>query len=143
MRDTDEKPVAGQTKDLHQLRGQPDEIILVVEDDEQVRSVAVKNIEELGYGTLEAQNAAAALRILDAHPGIVLLFTDIVMPDMNGRALADEARRRRPALKVLFTTGFTRNAVVHNGVVDAGVNFIAKPFSIEALATKIRTALDG
>jgi DNA-binding NtrC family response regulator len=135
--------VLEQPRDLQQLRGQPGETILVVEDDEQVRSVALRNIEELGYGTLEAQNAAAALRVLDAHPEIVLLFTDIVMPDMNGRALADEATRRRPALKVLFTTGFTRNAVVHNGVVDAGVNFIAKPFSIEALATKIRMALDG
>jgi signal transduction histidine kinase len=143
MRDTHEAPVLGQPRDLQQLRGQPGETILVVEDDEQVRSVALRNIEELGYGTLEAQNAAAALRVLDAHPEIVLLFTDIVMPDMNGRALADEATRRRPALKVLFTTGFTRNAVVHNGVVDAGVNFIAKPFSIEALATKIRMALDG
>jgi DNA-binding NtrC family response regulator len=65
------------------------------------------------------------------------------MPDMNGRALAEEAQRRRPNLKVLFTTGFTRNAVIHNGVVDPGVNFLAKPFSLEALGTRLRTVLEG
>ncbi|WP_147041432.1 response regulator, partial [Skermanella aerolata] len=73
---------------------------------------------------------------------IVLLFTDIVMPDINGRKLADEALRRRPELKVLFTTGYTRNAVVHNGVLDPGVELIGKPFTLEELAAKVRAVLD-
>jgi CheY-like chemotaxis protein len=65
------------------------------------------------------------------------------MPGMNGRKLADLARQRRPDLKVLYTTGFTRNAVVHNGILDPGVNFLAKPFTLEQLATKVREAIDG
>jgi CheY-like chemotaxis protein len=81
--------------------------------------------------------------LLDTHPDIALLFTDIVMPDVNGAGLAEEARRRRPELKVLFTTGYTRNAVVHNGVLDPGVELIGKPFTIEELAAKVREVLDA
>jgi CheY-like chemotaxis protein len=83
---------------------------------------------------LAAESAKEALDLLDKHPEISLLFTDIVMPDMGGDKLADEAIQRRPNLRVLYTTGFARNAVVHHGVLDAGVNFIAKPFVIEELA---------
>ena len=79
--------------------------------------------------------------MLDEHPEIILLFTDIVMPGMNGRKLADEALSRRPDLKVLFTTGFTRNAVVHGGVLDAGVHLIVKPFTIEQLAAKMSAVI--
>ena len=71
-----------------------------------------------------------------------MMFTDVIMPDVNGRKLADEAQRRRPDLRVLFTTGYTRNAVVHNGVLDAGVEIIGKPFNIEELAVKVREVLD-
>ena len=92
---------------------------------------------------LEADSAAAALRLLDAHPEIVVMFTDVIMPDVNGRRLADEALRRRPDLKVLFTTGYTRNAVVHNGVLDPGVELLGKPFTIEELAAKMRDVLDA
>ena len=81
--------------------------------------------------------------MLDAHPEVDLLFTDVVMPDMNGRQLADEARRRKPALKVLFTTGYTRNAIVHNGVLDPGVQLISKPFTLDQLARKVAAVLDG
>ncbi len=84
-----------------------------------------------------------ALRQLETHPDVTLLFTDIVMPGMNGRKLADQALQSRPGLKLLFTTGFTRNAVVHNGVLDHGVNFLAKPFTIDQLAEKVRAVLDG
>ena len=70
------------------------------------------------------------------------MFTDVVMPDTNGKKLADEARRRRPDLKVLFTTGYTANAVVHGGVLDAGVNFLSKPFTLNQLAAKVRSVLD-
>jgi signal transduction histidine kinase/ActR/RegA family two-component response regulator len=117
------------------------EVVLVVEDEERVRQISVDILRELGYTVIHADGAAAALRQLDAHPQITLLFTDIVMPDMNGRKLADEATRRRPDLKVLFTTGFTRNAVVHNGVLDPGVNFLPKPFTLEQLAAKVREVL--
>lgn len=92
---------------------------------------------------LEADGAAAALKLIDAHPEIDLLFTDVVMPDVNGRKLAEEALRRRPGLKVLFTTGYTRNAVVHNGVLDAGVHLLGKPYTLEDLALRVREALDA
>jgi signal transduction histidine kinase/ActR/RegA family two-component response regulator len=120
----------------------PDETILVVEDDDRVRKMSVAALRELGYEVVVASSAAEALVKLDAQPGIDLMFTDIVMPGMNGRQLADEALKRRPDLKLIFTTGFTRNAVVHNGVLDHGVNFLAKPFSVERLALKIREVLD-
>ncbi|HHZ07922.1 MAG TPA: response regulator [Rhizobiales bacterium] len=119
------------------------ETILVVEDDESVRAVTVAALDELGYRVLQAADADEALRRLEADPGIALVFTDVVMPGMNGRKLADEIGRRFPSARVLFTTGFTKNAVVHNGVLDHGVNFIAKPFTVEQLARKLRDVLDG
>jgi CheY-like chemotaxis protein len=125
------------------LLGEHREVVLVVEDEPAVRELSVEVLTELGYRVLEADGAAAALRLIDAHPDIALLFTDVVMPEMNGRKLADEALRRRPNLKLLFTTGYTRNAVVHNGVLDAGVELIGKPFTIEELATKVRAVLDA
>jgi CheY-like chemotaxis protein len=130
-------------KDWAALQGHPHESLLIVEDDEQFRMLAVQAAEELGYTVFQADNAAVALRILEAQPEIALLFTDIVMPDMNGRALADEALRRQPKLKVLFTTGFTRNAIIHKGILDPGINFLAKPFTLEALASKLRSILEG
>ena len=124
-------------------RGEAHELVLVVEDEPAVREFSIEALTELGYAVLQADNAAAALRLLDAHPEVALLFTDVVMPEVNGRKLADEALRRRPGLKVLFTTGYTRNAVVHNGVLDAGVHLIGKPFSIDELATRVREVLDA
>lgn len=123
------------------LRGSPEMLILVVEDEDRMRSVAVAMLGDLGYSVLAAGSAAEALALINANPHIDLLFTDIVMPDMNGRALAEEALRRRPDLKVVFTTGFSRNAVIHNGVLDRGVNFLPKPFSIEQLAQKVSAVL--
>ncbi len=122
--------------------GDGQEVMLVVEDEAGVRQFTVEMLGDLGYHVLEADGAAAALRIIAAHPEISLLFTDIIMPDVNGRQLATEVRRLRPDLKVLFTTGYTRNAVVHNGVLDKGVELITKPFTIEELAAKIRYMLD-
>ncbi len=113
------------------------ETVLVVEDEDSVRSVTVDMLTELGYRVLQAEGAIEALKILDAHPEVTLLFTDVVMPDVNGRKLADEAKKRRPDLSVLFTTGYTRNAIVHNGVLDAGVHLIVKPFTMETLAQKL------
>jgi PAS domain S-box-containing protein len=123
--------------------GEQGEVVLVVEDEAAVRAYTVEALVELGYRVLEADGAAEALRLLDRNPDIALLFTDIVMPDVNGRELADEAQRRCPQLKVLFTTGYTRNAVVHNGVVDAHVHLIGKPFTIDQLAHKLRAVLES
>jgi signal transduction histidine kinase/CheY-like chemotaxis protein len=113
------------------------ETVLVVEDEDTVRGVTVDMLTELGYRVLQAEGAMSGLKMLDAHPEVTLLFTDVVMPDVNGRKLADEAKKRRPDLRVLFTTGYTRNAIVHNGVLDAGVHLIVKPFTMEALAQKL------
>ncbi len=123
--------------------GETYEVVLVVEDEEAVRQFSVDALTELGYRVLEADGAASALRLLETHPEIALLFTDIVMPEVNGAKLAEEVRRRWPGVKILFTTGYTRNAVVHNGVLDAGVDLIGKPYTLEALATKIREVLEG
>ncbi len=112
------------------------ELVLIVEDSTDVRLLAVAMVRELNYDVLDAPSGAVALALLDANPDIKLMLTDVVMPDMNGRQLADEVTRRRPEVKVLFTTGYTRNAIVHNGILDPGVNLIAKPFTIEALGGK-------
>jgi PAS domain S-box-containing protein len=119
------------------------ETVLVVEDDEALRVFAVEALGELGYRVLHAADAQVALDILDGEPGIDLLFTDVVMPGgMNGRQLADEAAKRRPLLKVLFTTGYTRNAIIHHGRLDPGVNLIGKPYTFEELGVRVRTLLD-
>ncbi|WP_244549243.1 PAS domain S-box protein [Bradyrhizobium canariense] len=120
------------------------ESILVVEDDALVRKYVITQIHSLGYSTLEAANAREALDLIDANAAINLLFTDVIMPgSMNGRLLADEALRRRPSLKVLFTSGYTENAIVHHGRLDAGVRLLAKPYRKPELARMIRMALDN
>jgi signal transduction histidine kinase/CheY-like chemotaxis protein len=121
----------------------PGEIVVVVEDEESVRLVTVDALRDLGYGVFHANDGVEALELLATLQRVDLLFTDIMMPNMNGRELADEARARRSDLKVLYTTGYTKNAVVHNGMLDAQVAFLAKPFSIAALALKVRQVLDG
>jgi CheY-like chemotaxis protein len=119
------------------------ETILLVEDDNALRAFTKEILTEVGYRVLEAANAVAALDIVDGAHVIDLLFTDIVMPGgMNGRQLAEEAVRRRAGLKVLYTTGYTRNAIVHHGRLDPGVEMIGKPFSFDELATKVRAILD-
>jgi signal transduction histidine kinase len=120
------------------------EVVLVVEDEEAVRGFTVEMLRELGYGVLEAGNGRDALRLIASAPAIQLLFTDVGLPGgMNGRELADEALLRRPDLKVLFTSGYTRNAIVHGGRLDAGVALIGKPFTYAALAEKIRQVLNS
>jgi signal transduction histidine kinase len=117
------------------------ELVLVVEDDPLMRKFTTEAVGELGYNVIEADNAANALAILDEQRGIKLLFTDVVMPDASGKKLADEALRKRPDLKVLYTTGYTANAVVHGGILDAGVNLLGKPFTMDELARKLRAVL--
>jgi nitrogen-specific signal transduction histidine kinase/CheY-like chemotaxis protein len=120
------------------------ETILVVEDDRDVRNLTVDMLGELGYDVLEALDGPTGLRILDAHPEIKLMFTDVGLPGgMNGRQLSNEAQRRKPGLKVLFTSGYARNAIVHHGRLDPGVELLVKPFTYTALAGRIRRLLDG
>jgi CheY-like chemotaxis protein len=119
-----------------------DESILIVEDDALVREYVVTQIGRLGYDTLAASNAAEAPAIIDGPERIDLLFTDVIMPGgMNGRQLATEAQTRRRGLKVLFTSGYTENAIVHHGRLDAGVLLLPKPYLSSDLARMIRTAL--
>ena len=116
-------------------------IILVVEDDAHVRGVSVATLRELGYVVIHAASPAIALEKIRSLPQIDLLFTDVVMPDMNGKQLADKAAELRPGLRVLFTTGYTQNAIVHNGILDPGTDLLVKPFSVEQIAHKVAQAL--
>jgi signal transduction histidine kinase len=137
-----ESPVAAEEASPSSLpKGTADTIILVVEDEAGVRKMTVDAIRELGYAAISAQTPREALQQLESHPDVALLFTDIVMPEMNGRVLSDMALARQPNLKVLYTTGYTRNAIVHNGVLDAGTALIQKPFTLEQLALKLQQAL--
>jgi signal transduction histidine kinase len=124
-------------------RANSHEIVLVVEDEERVRLLSVDTLRELGYTVFHAEGPRQALAKLAELPRVDLLFTDIIMPDMNGRKLADAARAERPDLKVLYTTGYTKNAIVHNGMLDHDVAFLAKPFTIAQLAAKVRQVLDA
>ncbi|MBV8576123.1 MAG: PAS domain S-box protein [Acetobacteraceae bacterium] len=117
------------------------EKILVVEDDDDVREYIRAGLIALGYRICEAPDAAPALEILAEQPDIVLLFTDLGLPGINGRRLAEEARTRRPDLKVVYTTGYARNAIVHNGLIDPGVSLLPKPFTVEAMGRKLRQVL--
>jgi CheY-like chemotaxis protein len=124
-------------------RGRSGECILVVEDDADVRAYVVESLSDLGYDVLQAAGGDEGLRLVDEYKSIGLLLTDVVMPGMNGRRLADEAKRRRPRLKVLFMTGYSRNAIVHQGRLDPGVDLIQKPLNSEQLANTVRKVLDA
>jgi signal transduction histidine kinase/ActR/RegA family two-component response regulator len=116
--------------------------VLLVEDDERVRAFTEEALRDLGYDVVAAESATDALARVANAPNVDLLLTDVVMPETNGRELAEQVLKLRPGLPVLYMTGFTRNAVVHNGVLDPGVNFMAKPFTVDQLAAKVREALD-
>ncbi len=119
------------------------EVVLVVEDDDQVRANTVEMLNDLGYVVLEAADAATALRIGQGEKPIELLFTDVVLPGKcSGRQLAEMLASSRPEMKVLYTTGYSRDAIVHNGRLDAGVSLITKPFLMHELAAKVRSLLD-
>ncbi|KQQ36235.1 diguanylate cyclase [Duganella sp. Leaf126] len=118
------------------------ETILVAEDDEGVRATVVEMLGELGYRVLKAGDAASALSIIDSGIPIDLLFTDVVMPGpLRSPELARKARERLPGIGVLFTSGYTENAIVHGGRLDAGVDLLGKPYTREALARKVRHVL--
>jgi two-component system, NtrC family, sensor kinase len=124
-------------------RGRAGECILVVEDDPEVRSYIMEALSALGYKVLEAGGAEDALHAIDENDTIQVLLTDVVMPGMNGRNLAAEALRRRPDLKVLYMTGYSRNAIVHQGRLDPGVELLQKPITTEQLAGAVRKVLDA
>ncbi len=119
------------------------ETILLVEDEPSVKGFAVQVLRENGYNLLEAANGNEALRMAQEYAGeIHLLLTDVVMPQMGGKELADRLKPLRPDIKVLFTSGYTDNAIVHHGVLEPGIDFLQKPFSPETLAQKVREVLD-
>ena len=115
---------------------------MVVEDEPQLRDLVIEMLSELGYRTIAANESAEALKLLEAHD-VALMLTDVVMPGMNGRQLADKALLLRPGLKTIFMTGYTQNAVVHNGVLDPDVTLLTKPFSLEQLGQTLHKLLAG
>ena len=127
--------------DLNSERG-GGETILIVEDDDGVRQYASEILRDLNYQVIEAKDSATALRLLDADKKFDLLLTDVVLPGKNGRELANEVERRRPGTKIIFMTGYSRNAIVHHGRLDPGIELIPKPLTERVLARKIRQVLD-
>ncbi len=120
------------------------ETVLVVEDERMVRDVAVRFLERCGYEVLAAESAAEALELARSRRGpIDLLLTDVVMAHVDGHQLASKLSALRPGLKVLYASGYTENVIVHRGVLDPGVQFIAKPYSLDALCTRVREVLDA
>ena len=137
-------PEAARAESLGIAQANPGEVVLMVEDDEDVLNSTVGLLRELGYLVLAARNGAEALAQLSATERVDILFTDVVLPQgMNGRMLSIEAMALRPALPVLFTTGYAKNAIIHNGQLDADVQFIAKPYTQQELARKLRAVLDA
>jgi signal transduction histidine kinase/CheY-like chemotaxis protein len=120
------------------------ETVLLVEDDEQVRNMAKKGLSLHGYDVIAAGNGEEALKVLEAHEGPVrILVTDVVMPGLSGGELALRIASTHPEMKILYVSGYTDSAIVHHGVLEAGVSFLQKPFTPGALARKVREVLDG
>jgi CheY-like chemotaxis protein len=120
------------------------EIVLLAEDDDMVRTHVARMLRDLGYNVILASNGPEALGIVESGVAFDVLLTDVIMPGgMNGRELADAAATRRPGLKVLFMSGYTENAIVHHGRLDAGVQLLHKPYRRRELASKLRRVIDG
>ncbi len=119
------------------------ETVLIVEDDGSLRNLTRKILERYGYSILKAENGEDALRISEEQDGSIdLMITDVVMPKMSGREVAERLQSLRPEIKVIYMSGYTDNAIVHHGVLASGLNFIEKPFTPEDLARKVREVLD-
>ena len=119
------------------------ETILLVEDEENLRQLTRQSLENQGYTVIDATDGAAAIRLSQAHKGpIHLLLTDVIMPGMNGRELANQVSSSRPDMKVLYMSGYTENHIGHNGTLDQGITLLQKPFTLPALQAKVREVLD-
>jgi len=119
------------------------ETILLVEDEETLRKLAVRVLKRQGYKVLEAPDGGNAFMLCEAYKErIHLILTDVVMPGMSGRKLADRFKEIHPEAKVLYMSGYTDNAILHHGILDPGINFIQKPFTVDGLARKVREVLD-
>ncbi len=141
--DPEPETAASQNSEADAERPAGGETILVVEDDHDVRSLVVRQLESLGYRVIQAESGPQAQRLLAESPEIDLLFTDVVMPGgMTGRQLSEAAKQLRPRLKTLFTSGYTQNSIVHQGRLDEGISFLAKPYRLKDLSAKIREVLD-
>jgi signal transduction histidine kinase/PAS domain-containing protein/ActR/RegA family two-component response regulator len=125
------------------FRAEPGQTVLVVEDEPVVRDLIVEVLQDLGYRALEAADGPAGLKILHSNARIDLLISDVGLPGLNGRQLADQAREKRPALKVLFITGYAENATIAQGFLEPGMEMITKPFAVEDLARRIREIIDA
>jgi PAS domain S-box-containing protein len=142
FRQTDQRAAQSQRAARTDLRGT--ETILVVEDQEEVRTLATKALQRYGYTVFTACGAGEALDLCKEHPrAIDLVITDVVMPGLSGRELGDELIRMRPDVRILFMSGYTDDAIAHRGVLHEGVNYIQKPFTPEILAAKVRDVLDA
>ena len=119
------------------------ETVLIVEDDETVRLLVTQVLEELGYRYIEARDARSAVPHLESNERIDLLITDVGLPNMDGRQLADLARQHRPDLRILFITGYAAKAALRNGFLAPGMELLSKPFALDALGEKIRDLLQG
>jgi CheY-like chemotaxis protein len=120
------------------------ETVLLVEDEDEVRELAREVLQLAGYTLLVARHGREALALAERHPGgLDLLLTDVVMPHMSGRELAQRLTARRPGLRVLYMSGYTEDAIVHDGVLDADADLVPKPFTADALASRVREHLDA
>ena len=136
---------AGENKEQeHEVKepGQGYQTLLLVEDEAMLLNINSEILEQLGYTVLTAASPAEALRIAGQHKGkIELLITDVIMPEMNGRDLAEKISALYPGIKLLFMSGYTANVIAHHGVLDDGVHFLQKPFSLNDLAEKVKDIL--
>src|SRR5262249_4732614 len=120
------------------------ETVLLVEDEESVRELVRETLKARGYTVIEAADGMAGLRVANAHSGTIhILITDVVMPGMSGRELAKQVIKARPDIKVLYLSGYTEDAIIHEGALEAGTAFLQKPFTLHALARKVREVLLG
>jgi CheY-like chemotaxis protein len=127
----------------HPPRAQSGETILVVEDDAEVRAYSVESLRSLGYHVVEAKDAPSALAVVETGTKIDLLFTDVGLPGPNGQQLAEKVARVRPHVPVLFVSGYTRDAILQNGILGPGVHLLNKPFTTDELAGKVREVIES
>jgi CheY-like chemotaxis protein len=132
----------GQAEVLEAHGAEMGEVVVVVEDETGVRDLVTDVLQELGYRVVEAVDGPSGLKLLQSDMRVDLLVTDVGLPGLNGRQLADQARQHRPGLKVLFMTGYAENAAVANGFLEPGMQMITKPFAIDALATRVRDMIE-